>query len=100
MTYDEAEKYPDSHSLRHILLEGCKNPDLDEAVLGVQAVLGIQSGDGASVFFSGMQDEYAEWKDMQESDRFSVLHSYAAYELNCDLVGAFKHAQEQGKANA
>jgi hypothetical protein len=95
MTYDEAEQFPDKHSLRHALVEGSKNTDLDEAVLGIQAILGIRSGDAAACFFSGLDDD--EWPQMDEFFRFEKLYAYALMELQCDLVGAFHQAQEEAE---
>lgn len=98
MKYDEAEKYPKNHTLRHALVDGSKNSDLDEAVLGVQAVLGIESGDTASMFFSGFRDD--DWPKMQDWQRFNRLIAYAEYELQVDLVGAFHRAKNEEKAEA
>lgn len=96
MTYDEAEKFPKEHTLRHALVEGCKNPDLDEAVLGVQAVLGIESGDIASMFFSGFRD--GDWPTMRDWERFSKLYAYAEYELQVDLVSAYARREREADA--
>ncbi|MCR9222874.1 MAG: hypothetical protein NXH70_02295 [Hyphomonas sp.] len=95
MTYDEAEKFPKEHTLRYALVEGSKNLDLDEAVLGVQAVLGIESGDMASLFFSGLPED--EWPEMTDYGRFSRLYAYAEYELQVDLVGAFHRDLKEQK---
>lgn len=62
-----------------MLIAACKNNCVNSALFDLQKVAGIDSGDVAACFFSGM-DIDAEWPPMAEVDRMAVLRKYIAFE--------------------
>jgi len=62
------------------MLEVIKNDDIDNALIGFDEVLGIESGDVAAQFWSGKEED--EWKGMSPVERLQALVYYVRTELN------------------
>ncbi len=54
--------------------------NMDDAVLTVQREIGVESGDYASLFFSGM--EHADWVNLNGAGRYQLLKCYIISEIN------------------
>lgn len=58
--------------------------NMDDAVLTVQREIGVESGDYASLFFSGM--EHADWVNLNGAARYELLKCYIISEINVAAI--------------
>jgi hypothetical protein len=69
--------------------DAAAQPSLDEALFIVMERIGVETGDNASIFFSGKEelDDDAHWQAMETLDKVIILTDYVKYEM--DYIGMF-----------
>lgn len=67
------------YDIKSVVSEALKKDTMNEAVFLIQEFLGIDSGDNASIFFSGIDEDY--YDNMDFSKRKNLLLDYIKHEI-------------------